>query len=125
MFSELQVPFKTTFDRILELGYEERKDLGAMGLKLFEECGEFAETVNFHLGNLPHKQLKERPIDEAADVIQNVIAMLSKIYADQNPEWIYDELLDALDRKTDKWQAVMYSTQLESSPPDEISAMYR
>ncbi len=112
MFSELQKPFQQTFERILELGYEDGKDLGSMGLKLFEECGEFAETINFHLGNLPHKVLKERPIDEAADVIQNVIAILSKVYADQNQQWIYDELMQALERKTDKWESVMFRARV-------------
>ena len=97
------------FARIMKLGIEDGKDLGGMGLKLMEEVGEFAECINFQLGNLPHKQMKEPAIGEAADVIQNVLAILAKLYPDMSIDDLIRELSKQLELKTDKWQSVMFT----------------
>lgn len=107
MFSELRVPIHKSFERILRLGDEDAKPLAAMGLKLMEETGELAECINFELGYLPHKTMKEPLMGEAADVIQNVVAILAKAYPELSHEEILDDLADALEKKTDKWESVM------------------
>ncbi len=109
MFSEIKrKPLEQTFDRIINLGNEDGKDLGGMGLKLMEEVGELAECINFHLGNLPHKQMKEPAIGEAADVIQNVLAIVAKIYSHLPNDELIQLLSDQLELKTDKWQSIMF-----------------
>lgn len=95
------------FLRIISLAREDVKGIEAMGLKLMEEVGELAECINFAQGYLPHKQMKEPLIGEAADVIQNVLAILAKAY----PDWTQSEIIRGLDnhlqKKTDKWESIM------------------
>jgi NTP pyrophosphatase (non-canonical NTP hydrolase) len=86
------------------LGREDFKDPGAMGLKLMEEVGEFAEAINFALGNLPHKKVKESPFGEAADVVQCVIALLVKTYPQMDNERIIEELYKQMVVKNDKYE---------------------
>lgn len=114
--SQLQPPVSNTkmicgteevFLRIINLAREDVKGIEPMGLKLMEEVGELAECINFAQGYLPHKQMKEPLIGEAADVIQNVLAILAKAY----PDWTQSEIIRGLDnhlqKKTDKWESVM------------------
>ena len=103
-------PANESFARIIELGLHDMKPLGSMGLKLMEEVGEFAETLNHRLGYLPHKTMKETPFGEAADVIQNVFACLAKAYPQLSPSQIIHEVEHQLVVKTDKWQRIMVET---------------
>ena len=96
-----------SFERIVKLSREDVKGPEAMGLKLMEEVGELAECINFQQGYLPHKQMKEPAMGEAADVIQNVLAILAKLYPTHTPDMIVAELEIYLDRKTDKWESIM------------------
>lgn len=95
------------FKRILTLAADDVKGPESMGLKLMEEVGEYAETINFALGYLPHKQMKESPFGEAADVIQNVLAILRKLYPELSDDRILEILEEQLILKTDKWQSIM------------------
>jgi NTP pyrophosphatase (non-canonical NTP hydrolase) len=99
--------FVDTFARIVRLGREDAKGPEAMGLKLMEEVGEFAEAINFACGYLPHKKMKEPAIGEAADAIQNVICILGVLYPDKSPHELFAELTIWLDKKTDKWEEVL------------------
>lgn len=51
--------------------------------------------------------MKEPAIGEAADVIQNVICVLGVLYPDKTPHELFAELTNWLDKKTDKWEAVL------------------
>ena len=95
------------FKRILNLASQDSKSTEAMGLKLMEEVGEYAETINFAMGYLPHKQMKESPFGEAADVIQNAVAILGKLHPELSHERILEILEDQLILKTDKWESIM------------------
>jgi NTP pyrophosphatase (non-canonical NTP hydrolase) len=99
--------FQEQFARIVRLGREDSKSPEAMGLKLGEEFGEFAETILFQCGHLPHKTLKEPPIGEAADVVQNVICILGVLYPGKSAHEIFVDLVHYLAKKTDKWESVM------------------
>jgi NTP pyrophosphatase (non-canonical NTP hydrolase) len=90
--------------RAADLGREDFKDAGGMGLKLMEEVGEFAEAINFAIGNLPHKKLKESPFGEAADVIQCTVVLLTKAYPQMTTERIIEELAKQLAIKDDKYE---------------------
>lgn len=76
-------------------------------VKLMEEVGELAESVNHHEGYLPHKAMKEAPIGEVADVIINAMAILHRLYPGYSDEYIYNLLLDTMDRKNAKWRKVI------------------
>jgi NTP pyrophosphatase (non-canonical NTP hydrolase) len=95
------------FVQIKDLSDRDLKDLGAAGWKLMEEVGEFAETVNHSQGFLPHKIMKETPFGEAADVIQNILGILFRVYPEMTPAQIMDELQWQLGHKTDKWEEVL------------------
>ena len=103
----IRISIEDTVERIVTLAAADVKDVGAMGFKLMEEVGELAETINYKLGNLPHKKMKESPFGEAADAIQCVIALLSKAYPEQTPRQILTELAHQLNIKTDKWESVL------------------
>jgi len=96
-----------TFARIVKLGRQDVKGPEAMGLKMMEEVGEFAEAINHACGYLPHKTMKEPAIAEAADVIQNVCCILGVLYPDKTPQQLFVELARALETKTDKWESVL------------------
>lgn len=102
--------------RIINLAREDAKGVEAMGLKLMEEVGELAEAINFHQGYLPHKTMKEPLIGEAADVIQNVLAILARIYEDKSPDEILGELEEHLQKKTDKWESIMIKAEDHKVP---------
>lgn len=102
----------TSAVRIINLAREDAKGVEAMGLKLMEEVGELAEAINFHQGYLPHKTMKEPLIGEAADVIQNVLAILSRVYEDKSPDEILGELEEHLQKKTDKWESIMVKAEV-------------
>lgn len=109
-----QVPStKNTFERIVKLSRQDVKGPEAMGLKLMEEVGELAECINFELGYLPHKQMKEPAMGEAADVIQNALAILAKMYPDHTPAQIVAALEYQLDHKTNKWESIMVKKTAE------------
>ena len=79
--------------------------------KLFEEGGEFAETVMHNQGYLPHKVPKETPFGEAADVIICVVDTLSACYPDLSPEWIAESLANHIRSKREKWKQVVIDPQ--------------
>lgn len=113
-----------TVDRIVALSRRDFKGVEALGLKLMEEVGEFAETVNFHQGYLPHKVMKEPVIGEAADVIQNVIAMLAKVYDDMTGPEIAAMLEQYLDSKTDKWESILVEAKAPKTAQEIMNEMF-
>lgn len=100
-------PLEQQFYRIVEMGRRDARGPAEMGLKLMEEVGEYAECINFSLGYLPHKTMKEPAIGEAADVIQNTICILSRLYPDHTPEELFALLSTYMQTKNDKWERVM------------------
>jgi NTP pyrophosphatase (non-canonical NTP hydrolase) len=99
--------FPQSFARIVALGREDVKGPEAMGLKLMEEVGEFAEAINHACGYLPHKNMKEPALAEAADVVQNVICILGRLYPESSADELLATLTYYLETKTDKWEAVL------------------
>lgn len=99
--------FEQQFHRIVEMGRKDAKGPAEMGLKLMEEVGEYAECINFQLGYLPHKTMKEPAVGEAADVVQNTICILSRLYPDHTPTQLFELLSNHLQMKNDKWESVM------------------
>ena len=79
--------------------------------KLFEEGGEFSETVMHKLGYLPHKTPKETPFGEAADVIICLIDTLASVYPELSPGWIAEALENHIEAKRKKWQQVVIEPQ--------------
>ena len=94
-------------DRIITLGKDDSKPLSVIALKLMEEVGEFAECLNFELGYLQHKVMKEPLIGEAADIIQVVLAILGKHYIEKSSAEIIELLQEHLIKKTDKWESIV------------------
>lgn len=112
-----------TIGRIVALSRRDFKSAEAVGLKLMEEVGELAEAVNYKLGNLPHKALKESAYGEAADVIQNVIALVANAFPEHSSEHIFEELESQLHVKTDKWESVLVEKKPPVSAQDVKNAM--
>jgi NTP pyrophosphatase (non-canonical NTP hydrolase) len=79
----------------------------ARGLKLGEEFGEFSEALLHSQGLLPHKEMKEPLVGEAADVIICTLDALAGAHPDWAPEYLIDRLNEQLDKKSDKWLRVM------------------
>ena len=79
--------------------------------KLFEEGGEFSETVMHQQGFLPHKTPKETPFGEAADVIICLVDTLASLYPDLSPSWISEALQNHIEAKREKWQRVVIDPQ--------------
>jgi hypothetical protein len=75
--------------------------------KLFEEGGEFSETVLHNQGYLPHKTPKESPFGEAADVLICLVDTLASLYPELSPERIGEILESQLLIKRGKWQRVV------------------
>jgi len=70
--------------------------------KLSEEFGELAQVVCMKIGRKKNKfneqEIKEKAIEESADVIQNVFCIADKFGI------TYDELVTALNTKNKKWK---------------------
>jgi NTP pyrophosphatase (non-canonical NTP hydrolase) len=79
----------------------------ALTTKLSEEVGEFSETVLKECGYLGHKDLKEDPIHEAADIINVLIGVLSMLYPERNPRYLTNELLEAITKKGKKYERIL------------------
>jgi hypothetical protein len=114
---EVSASFAISFARIVGLGRDDVKGPEAMGLKLMEEVGEFAEAINHACGYLPHKTMKEPAMAEAADVIQNVICILGRIYPDIPADQLLAGLAHYLETKTDKWENVLVRKSVNADVP--------
>lgn len=79
----------------------------ALGVKLSEEVGEFSEALLKATGHLAHKELKESPISEAADVINVLIGCLSLLYPDKTPYDLTEELYEAICTKGEKYERIL------------------
>jgi NTP pyrophosphatase (non-canonical NTP hydrolase) len=75
--------------------------------KLFEEGGEFSETVLHNQGYLPHKTPKESPFGEAADVLICLVDTLASLYPELSPAHIAATLENQVILKREKWQRVV------------------
>lgn len=75
--------------------------------KIMEELGEFSEALMHKMGFLPHKTMKEPLVGEAADVIICVMDTLSAAYPELSEEELADLLMEHLNKKSEKWIAVM------------------
>jgi hypothetical protein len=75
--------------------------------KLFEEGGEFSETVLYSQGYLTHKAPKESPFGEAADVMICLVDTLASIYPELSSERIVEILESQILIKRGKWQSVV------------------
>jgi len=78
-----------------------------LGLKLAEECGEFAEALSKELGYLQHKELKEPLMGEAADIINVVLATLVMTYPDKPLGDLIRELRDHMEIKNIKYKNIL------------------
>ena len=94
-------------ERMISLAQKDTKDLLGLTLKLMEEVGELAEAVNYKLGNLPHKQMKEKIEGEVADVINCAISVLVRAYPKKDSSYIYFLLEEQLKKKADKWESII------------------
>jgi NTP pyrophosphatase (non-canonical NTP hydrolase) len=98
---------KKLIRKLLETSNDDPKPLYSMALKLMEEAGELGEAVNHHLGNLPHKEMKEPLAGEVADVI--IVALSVFVKAHENLS--YDELMSLLkcqlETKLTKWESII------------------
>ena len=79
----------------------------ALGLKLSEEVGEFSETVLKACGFLRHKEVKETPFGEAADVINVVLGILGNLYPENTSQEIVLKLKEQIDIKKNKYERIM------------------
>jgi NTP pyrophosphatase (non-canonical NTP hydrolase) len=78
----------------------------ARNAKIMEEVGEFSEALLHKLGYLPHKEMKEPLVGEAADVIITVIDTLCAAYPEMNEEQLIMTLNEHLRLKSEKWKKV-------------------
>lgn len=81
----------------------------AMTMKLTEEVGELNEVMLYEHGYLQYKdkEWKDTPIEEAADILNTVLGMLSKHYPDKTPEEISQELIGASLKKGKKYGRIL------------------
>lgn len=79
----------------------------ALVLKLGEEVGEFNEAMLKELGFLQHKELKEGPLGEAADIIITTISILAVQYKDMPPDELITKLEIEIHRKFEKYKKIM------------------
>ena len=78
------------------------------GLKLSEECGEMAEQLLNDAGYLKHKTKEfEGAMGEGADVIITTVCILTAHYDELEPEEVYSQLLEAIERKGNKYQNII------------------
>lgn len=84
--------------------------------KLMEEVGEFAETVLIAHGYLKHKNPKERPEGEAADVVICTLDTLAGVYPELSSERIVEMLDKQLRLKASKWARV--TAEANNKPTD-------
>lgn len=98
---------KNAIERIISLSQQDDVSALVMLAKLTEEVGELAEAVLYDSGYNQHKKMKEPTISEVADVIQVALAVLTKSYPGNTPEMLAKSLSVHLERKTDKWQAIL------------------
>jgi len=82
-----------------------------LNVKLAEEFGEFSESVLHHLGYLQHKEVKEDPIHEAADMINVIIGCLTQLYPDKSPYDLVEDLHVAISEKGDKYERILRNQQ--------------
>lgn len=107
-----QDPFKTNIDGRIEFmlrtarSYENMEPLALVG-KVAEETGELAAAVNTMLGYMPHKQLKDTPYEEAADIINVLTGLLVKLYPNDSIDVIKKNLDTALQKKGDKYVSIV------------------
>lgn len=105
--------FEQTILRIMNVTLKDPKGIDGMMIKTFEEGGELAEAVNIHTGAIKHKTTKEPLVGEVADLVQCAIAVLVRATPDLTGEARAALLLEWLNKKTDKWEAVIDSTQVK------------
>lgn len=91
----------------LQLSATDPKDLSSMVIKVMEEVGELAEAVNYSLGNLPHKDLKEPPIHEVADVIITTLAVAQRLYPHLSVQQLISLVGVAITRKLEKYAVTL------------------
>lgn len=75
--------------------------------KLGEEFGELCEAVLQKVGYLRHKKTQENPMEEAADVLQLLLIILSKTYSEMSAEEILGELTIATKLKFEKYLTIL------------------
>lgn len=120
-----QMTMEQTFARIVDLARADIKGPANMGLKLMEEVGEYAECINFELGYLPHKKMKEPAIAEAADVIQNVMCILGALFPTRPKADLWAELEFYMQSKTDKWESVLVRKEQQPDFGDTAPSVFR
>lgn len=88
---------------------KEREDAEswALALKLGEELGEFQEAVLKEYGYLQHKEVKEDPFHEAADIINVLIGFFAVHYPGLSAEQLTEKLYEAIASKGDKYAKVV------------------
>lgn len=86
----------------------------ALGVKLSEEVGEFSEALLKATGHLAHKEVKESPVQEAADVINVLIGCLSLLYPDKSPRELTEELYNAMCDKGEKYERILREQDVRS-----------
>jgi len=79
----------------------------AHGLKLGEECGEVQEAILKANGFLDHKELNEGVVEEVADVINVLMALLTAHYPDLTIYHIATKLDNAMKQKNQKYYEVL------------------
>lgn len=110
----------TLFDRRMKhlfyLGQErETAPVWALTIKLQEEVGEFSEAVLKHYKFLKHKVIKETPMEEAADIVNVIVAALAKTYPDMTPDELMIEFGNAIESKTRKYEKVLEENRVGHS----------
>ncbi len=78
-----------------------------LGVKLSEEVGEFSEALLKECGYLQHKELKEGPMHEAADIINVLIGCLARLYPNKSPYELTEELYGAICDKGEKYERIL------------------
>jgi len=106
--SVLEAKFYEEIHWLFELTQKyERGEPLALTVKLGEEVGEFDETVLKHTGYLRHKEVKEDPMHEAADIINVLIGCLTVLYPEKTPFELTEELYEAICEKGEKYERIL------------------
>jgi hypothetical protein len=100
-----------TIGTMLEMTREhEKAPAWALTMKLSEEVGELSEIMLYELGHLHHKKdkdWKDTPVEEAADIMNVLLGLMSVHYPKKTPEELSWELLDAMIKKGMKYGRII------------------
>lgn len=103
---EVEKDFIREIQDMLFMHIYDKKPIEALGLKLFEEAGEVAESINVAQGHL-NKNLTEPIENEVADCFNCLLTILGRSYPTKNVYELMAMLTVAMKTKNKKYKSII------------------